>query len=69
MTEREIRDLAWRLADVSEVFDFDKALEFVRFEPAEAEELIRARKESQKRMAELDRAYERLHRAVLQEFG
>jgi hypothetical protein len=69
MTEREKRDLAWRLADGSEVFDFEKALEFVQFRPAEAEELIRGRKESQKRIEEVNRAYEQLHQAVQEEFG
>ena len=66
MTDQEKRDLAWRLADGSDVFDFEKALEFVQFKPAEAERLIRNREESQKRQEELDRAYERLHQAALE---
>lgn len=69
MTEQEIRNLAWRLANGSEVFDFEKALEFARYEPVKAEELIRGRKESQKRIAEVNRAYEQLHRAIKEEFG
>lgn len=69
MTEREKRDLAWRLADGSEVFDFEKALEFVQFRPANAEKLIREREESRKRMEELNQAYEQLHRAIQEEFG
>lgn len=60
MTEQETRDLARRLADGSNVFDFEKALEFARFEPAEAEKLIRGRKEMRKRQEELDRAAEQL---------
>lgn len=69
MTEREIRDLAWRLAEGSDVFDFEKALEFARFEPAEAEELIRGREASQKRIEKVNLAYEQLHRAIKEEFG
>ena len=69
MTEQETRDLAWRLADGSEVFDLEKALEFVRFKPANAEKMIRRREESQKRQEERDRAYEQLHRAIQEEFG
>jgi hypothetical protein len=69
MTEREIRDLAWRLAEGSNVFDFEKALEFARFEPAKAEKLIRGREEMQKRQEERDRIYEQLHRAIQEEFG
>lgn len=66
MTEREERDLAWRLADGSNVFDFEKALEFVQFDPAKAEKLIRKREETRKQQEELDRAYEQLHRAALE---
>lgn len=64
MTEQEKRDLAWRLADGSEVFDFEKALEFVQFRPANAEKLIREREESQKRMEELDRAFDQIKLAL-----
>jgi hypothetical protein len=66
MTEQEKRDLAWRLADGSQVFDFEKALELVEFKPAEAERLIRNRERSQRRNEELDRAYERLRQAALE---
>jgi hypothetical protein len=69
MTEQEVRSLAWRLADGSEVFDFEKALEFARYEPVKAEELIRGRKESQRRIEEVNRAYEQLHQAIQEEFG
>jgi len=64
MTDQEKRDLAWRLADGSEVFDFEKALEFVHFEPAGAEQLIREREEGQKRMEERDRAAEQFKLAL-----
>lgn len=64
MTEQEERALAHRIAEDSEVFDFELALELVRSLPAEAEKLIRRREESKKRQEALDRAYERLHRAA-----
>lgn len=64
MTEQEIRDLAWRLADGSEVFDFEKALEFARFEPVKAEEIIRGRKQSQKRLEDIDRAFDQITLAL-----
>ena len=66
MTEREKRDLAWRLTEGSDVFDFDKALELVEFDPARAEKLIRMRERTKRRQEEHDRVYERLHRAALE---
>jgi hypothetical protein len=66
MTEQEQRELARRVAEVSSVFDYDNALRLVRWSPAEAEKLLRMRKESKRRQEELDRAYERLHRAALE---
>jgi hypothetical protein len=67
MTEREQRDLAHRLAQDSSVFDFDRALELVQHLPAEAERLIRDQEARKKRLEELNRAYQQLHRAA-QEF-
>ncbi len=67
MTEREKRDLAWRLADDSDILDFDKALELVEYRPAEAERLIRDREEMRELMDELARANQRLKLAA-QEF-
>ena len=67
MTEREKRDLAQRLADVSSVFDLETALELVQRRPADAEELLRMRKEHQERQEEHARVNRRLHLAV-QEF-
>lgn len=64
MTEQEKRDLAWRLADGSNVFSFEKALEFVQFRPAQAEKLIRKREEGQKRQEELDRAFDQIKLAL-----
>jgi hypothetical protein len=66
MTEREKRDLAWRLADGSNVFNFEKALELVHFKPMEAEKLIRKREEGQKRQEELGQAFEQLRLALRQ---
>ncbi|MGN6257673.1 MAG: hypothetical protein ACTHN3_07985 [Solirubrobacterales bacterium] len=66
MTEREQRDLAHRLAEDSDVFDFDRALELVQHLPAEAERLIRDQEERKKRLEELNRAYQQLHRAALE---
>jgi hypothetical protein len=64
MTEREQRNLAHRLAEDSDVFDFDRALELVQHLPAEAERLIRDQEEREKRLLELNRAYQQLHRAA-----
>jgi hypothetical protein len=69
MTEREERDLAWRLAEGSKVFDFEKALELVEFNPAEAERLIRMRKESEQREEERSRLRARRKLALREEFG
>ena len=69
MTEREKRDLAWRLADGSRVFDFEKALDFVGHSPAEAEELIRNREETKRMEEEFARQRERLQRALIEDYG
>ena len=69
MTEREERDLAWRLADGSRVFDFEKALKFVKYKPAEAEELIRNREETERWSEEFARQQERRRRALIEDFG
>jgi threonine dehydrogenase-like Zn-dependent dehydrogenase len=66
MTEQEQRDLAWRVAESSNVFDFEKALELVRYRRADAEKILRMREETAKDQEELARAYERLHRAALE---
>jgi hypothetical protein len=69
VTEREQRELAWLVADGSEVFDFERALELVRRRPVDAEKLIRMRKDMAKRQEERARAHERLKRAIREEFG
>jgi hypothetical protein len=66
MTEQEERDLARRLADDSDAFDFDRALEIVQWKPAEAERLLRMQKEMERRQEERARSLERLHRAALE---
>ncbi|MGN6557373.1 MAG: hypothetical protein ACTHLH_05105 [Solirubrobacterales bacterium] len=66
MNEQEQRDLARRLADVSEVLDFEAALRVVRYLPAKAEELLRMHKESEKRQEERARARERRELALLE---
>ncbi|HEU5252218.1 MAG TPA: hypothetical protein VFU16_02695 [Solirubrobacterales bacterium] len=66
MTDREQRDMARRIAENSNVFDFETALELVLQMPADAEKILRMREESAKEEEELDRAYERLHQAALE---
>lgn len=67
MTEQEERSLARRIADDSEIFDFDLALELVQRRPTEAEKLVRDREERRAVMDKLARANQGLHRAA-QEF-
>jgi hypothetical protein len=69
MTDQEQRSLAWRLAEDSNVFDFDRALELVRRRPTEAEKLIREREEMKKSQEERARARERMRQAFIEEFG
>jgi len=69
MTEREKRDLAWRLADGSRVIDFEEALEFVKHRPAEAEELIRDREKTKKTQEEFARQREQRRLALREDFG
>ena len=69
MTEHEERDMAHRLADGSDVFDFDRALELVKRRPTEAEKLIRMEEETLKLQEERARARERLRLAIREEFG
>jgi len=60
MNEAEQRDLARRLADVSEVFDFEGALAFVQFDLKRAEKLLRMREEGKKWHEEFARSRERV---------
>ena len=64
MNEQEQRELAQRLADGSEVLDFDAALRIVQVRPAGAERLIRERENRKRALEELARANERLHQAA-----
>jgi hypothetical protein len=64
MTEQGKRGLAHRIAEGSKVFDFERALELVHRRPADAEKLIRDREEDKRWLEELDRSYQRLHRAA-----
>jgi hypothetical protein len=66
MNEHEQRDLARRLADSSNVLDFDAALQIVQFRPAAAEKLLRDKKQRKARLDALARANERLRRAALE---
>ena len=69
MTKREEREMAWLLAEGSEVFDFDTALELVQRRPAEAEKLLRMQEETAKLQEERARARERLLLTIREEFG
>jgi hypothetical protein len=60
MSEREMRDLANRLAILSDVLNFPTALELVKSDPVKAGELLTAREESLKRQAEFRRTRRRL---------
>jgi hypothetical protein len=66
VTDSEKRDLARRIAEVSNVFDFETALELVERRPEEAENLIREREEGARYRERLDQACQRLHRAALE---
>jgi len=69
MTEQEERRVAQRLAENSDIFDFERALEVVRYRPAEAEELLRMEEENAKWQEESARVRERRQRALREEFG
>jgi hypothetical protein len=69
MTEREEMNLAHLLAKDSDVLDFEKALELVRRNPAEAERLVRMQEEMELRQAERTRARERRRRAFIEDYG
>jgi len=69
MTKREERDLAWRLAEGSNVLDFEKAMRIVEFDPAEAERLIRLREENERREQERARLRDLRELALREDFG
>lgn len=66
MTEKEQRDMAQQIADGSNVFDFDLALELVQLRQADAEKILRMREKSAKQIEEIRLAHEGLHRAALE---
>jgi hypothetical protein len=66
MNEQEQRDLARRLAKMSNVLDFEDALRVVRFDLAKAEKLLRMREEDERSGEELARAREERRLALLE---
>lgn len=69
MNEMEQRDLARRLWENSEVFDFDTALELVRIHPDKARDLLRMRAATERRQAERARGLKQLRRALIEDYG
>jgi hypothetical protein len=69
MTKREEREMAWLLAEGSEVFDFDTALEIVQRRPADAERILRIREKRKRTREEFARQRERLRQAFIEDFG
>jgi len=69
MDEREEHDLARRLAEGSEVFGFDTALEIVKLRPERAREILRMREEMARAQAERRRGRERRRRALIEDYG
>jgi hypothetical protein len=69
MTERKKRELARRLAEGSDVFNFDTALEFVQRRPGEAEKILLMRERSAKRQEEFARLSKQRRQALVEEFG
>ena len=66
MNEQEQRDLARRLADASNVLDFETALRVVQFDSAKAEELLHNREEEKKSREEFARIREERRLALLE---
>lgn len=69
MDEQEQRQLAKLLADTSEVFGFDTALEIVKRRPTDAERLLRMRERMARQQEEMHRGRERLRRALIEDYG
>jgi hypothetical protein len=68
MDAQEQLTLARQLADGSNVLDFEAALRIVEFEPAEAEKLLRERKERKRLQEERACARERRRRTLIEDF-
>ena len=69
MNETEQRDLARKLWEGSETFDFDTALELVEQRPDRARYLLRMRAETKRRQAERARGLRRLRQALIEDYG
>jgi len=69
MDEQEQRQLAKFLADTSEVFGFDTALEIVKRRPADAERLLRMRERTARQQKEMERGRARRKRALIEDYG
>lgn len=69
MTEREQRDMARRLSEDSDVFDFDLALELVQSSLADAEKILRMREKNKLSQEERARGRERRRRALIEDYG
>ena len=69
MNESEQRDLARRLWEESEAFDFDTALELVQQRPDRARYLLRMHAETKMRRAERARGLRRLRQALIEDYG
>jgi hypothetical protein len=69
MSTQEQRDLAHRLAEASNVLDFEAALEVVQFDVKQAERLLRNREEEKETEEEFARLRERRRQAFIEEFG
>jgi hypothetical protein len=69
MNEAEQRDLARRLWEGSDVFDFETALELVQRRPEKAREILQMRADTQRRQEERARGREQLRQAFIEDFG
>jgi hypothetical protein len=66
MDPQEQRAMARRLAEGSNIFDFDAALRVVEHMPERAERILREREEWRQLMKELDRAHDQMRRSALE---
>jgi 2-oxo-4-hydroxy-4-carboxy--5-ureidoimidazoline (OHCU) decarboxylase len=69
MNESEQRDLARKLCEGSDVFDFETALKLVRQRPEVARELLQRRAETKRRQEERAQGRERQRRALIEDYG
>jgi hypothetical protein len=64
MTDQAKREMAWLIAEGSEIFDFDRALELVQRRPADAENILRMRQRGKRTQEEFARLRERRRQAL-----